>query len=344
MRYLIVLLGVVGLIACTAPVPTTAPDPKNTWETSTVTFQDASVTVQKVSYRSNGLKIYAQVCRPNGNGPYPIVVYNHGGFGGLRDEWNGGFCKSSASHGYILLQSAYRGEDGSEGKIEVCQGEVDDVLRLLEIGRGLPYARSDRAAMLGFSHGGCITTRAVQRGAPVQVMLDFFGPTDWVPEYAFIEEKISQTTDPRAKASYQGLFDITLKALGGTPAQVPDAYAARSATQFPGELTSFAGSVMIVHGVIDAIVPVAQSCDLVKRVGGFSAYHLSTVQALLTTAPAGCETSSLSWSAADPRGDWSGKRYLMVYDGYGHGNGDGGIPKTVLNDALGFLGKKFPPN
>ena len=344
MRHLIVLLVMIGLSACTVPVPTVPPDPQNPWETSTVTFQDANLTIEKISYRSGGLKVYGQVCYPNGKGPYPILVYNHGGFSGLGNDWNGGICKSYAGQGYVVVASSYRGEDGSEGKIEVCQGEVDDVLRLLEIGRGLPYARSDRAAMVGFSHGGCITTRAVQRGAPVQMMIDFFGPTDWVSEFAFVEQKISQTSDPGTKAAYQGLFDLVRNALGGTPKEVPGAYVARSPAQFSSDLASFAGSVMIVHGAIDALVPVAQSCDLVKQVGGFSAYHLSTTQTLLTTASTGCETSSLSWSATDPRGDWGGKRYLMVYDGYGHGNGDGDIPKTVLTDAIGFLAKNFPPN
>ena len=334
----------IGLLGCTAPVPTVPPDPKNPWETSAVTFQDAKITVQKVSYRSNGLKVFGQVCRPNGNGPYPILVYNHGGFGGLGNDWNGDICKSYAGQGYVVMASAYRGEDGSEGRIEVCQGEVDDVLRLLEIGRALPYARSDRAAMLGFSHGGCITTRAVQRGAPVQVMIDFFGPTDWASEFAFVQQQISQTTDPGTKAAYQGLLDIVRNAVGGSPTQIPDAYAARSPAWFSSDLATFAGSVLVIHGVMDALVPVAQSCDLVKRVGGFNAYHLSTTQALLVTAPTRCEASSLLWSTADPRGLWDGKRSLMIYDGYGHGNGDGSIPQTVLTDAIGFLAKKFPPN
>ncbi len=46
-----------------------------------------------------------------------------------------------------------------------------------------PYADPKHAYMSGLSHGGCITTRAVQRGAPVQLAIDMFGPADWAIDY-----------------------------------------------------------------------------------------------------------------------------------------------------------------
>ena len=66
------------------------------------------------------------------------------------------------------MSSEYRGEGGSEGRKEVCLGEVDDVLQMLAIADVQPYVKPDRVLMWGGSHGGCVTLRAIERGAPGQ--------------------------------------------------------------------------------------------------------------------------------------------------------------------------------
>src|SRR5262245_45574824 len=173
--------------------PTTPATPAPlAWESVTRTTDSASLIIEKVAYRSNGLRIFGQVCRPASAGPHPVMVVNHGGFAGLGDEWNGGVCRQTASQlGYVVVESSYRGEDGSEGTIELCLGEVDDVLRMLEIVLAQPYADRRRVVMWGGSHGGCITTRAFQRGAPVHAAVDVFGPTDAAATYAFWQAQVN---------------------------------------------------------------------------------------------------------------------------------------------------------
>ena len=109
-----------------------------------------------------------------------MLISNHGGFAGLPD-WDDpkGFCALAAKAGWVMAESSYRGEDGSDGEIEVCLGEVDDVLAMLEVVRSQSYADPDRIAMLGVSHGGCVTSRAVERGADVDVAAEIAGPADW---------------------------------------------------------------------------------------------------------------------------------------------------------------------
>src|SRR5690349_20713989 len=102
------------------------------WETVDVAFENDAVLTEAVTYRSDGLLIHGQVCRPKGDGPYPVIVYNHGGFQGLGIDPQAGNCVDSATGGYVWIGSSYRGEDGSEGEIEVCLGEVTDVLRMTD--------------------------------------------------------------------------------------------------------------------------------------------------------------------------------------------------------------------
>ena len=331
----IIVLLFLALFACS----NTAPISSGTWLTSSVTFQDSSVVIEKVSYLSTGLKVYGQVCHPANPGSYPILVFAHGGFEGLTTEWNSGACKILGAK-YVMLQPSYRGEDGSEGKIEVCNGEVDDTIEMLKIGQKLPFANRSSVGLIGGSHGGCIVTRAVQRGVAARVVVDMYGPTDWSNENTFLTQKISTITEPSFLKAYQGLLDLLQNAIGGTPTQVPSAYASRSAISSTSALSSFAGSVLIIHGVNDALVPYQQSCNLALQTGGFSSHHVTNLFFTLTTnAPTGCE--ALSFSTLDPRVTWAGKRYFMIYDAYGHGDGDGLMQIAVLKDALDFLAAKL---
>src|SRR5688572_12460801 len=72
------------------------PDGPLTWETADVVFEDADVVTEAVTYRADGLLIAGQVCRPKDAGPYPVIVYNHGGFSGLGIDPMAGTCVDSA--------------------------------------------------------------------------------------------------------------------------------------------------------------------------------------------------------------------------------------------------------
>lgn len=337
MTRIVLVVMMLSLTACfTQATPIIDPTP---WESRQVLFQDSKVIREKVSYRSSNLKIFGQVCHPNRVGTFPVLIWNHGGFDGLK-EGDEKFCEAFAGFGYTFLMSAYRGEDGSEGSVEVCQGEVDDVLKMLELGRQMPFANPDKVVVMGGSHGGCISLRAVQKGAPAQVLVEFYGPSDWVAEYEQIQQLVG-SSDSTKKYVGQFLDSVVTKALGGTPTQVPQPYKDRSAVQKVSSLKNFSGSVLILHGVNDWFVLPGQSCDLVKAIGGFSNFHINAANASDTTAPTGCTSASLTWANANvPRGKWQDKRYLMVYDQMGHG--DGIQYNQALTDSLDFIFAKVP--
>ena len=329
------------LAGCGHDAPQSPTPSPPAWETVERTLADASIVIEKVSYRSQGLRVFGQVCRPVAAGPHPVMVWNHGGFEGLGGEWNGGLCADSARRGYVVVESSYRGEDGSQGAVEVCLGEVSDVLSLLEVALAQPYADRARVVMWGASHGGCITTRAFQRGAPVHAAVDVFGPSEWTTNYAFWREQVAQGSPYRD--AYASLMSTLERAVGGTPERVPEGYAARSPARFAADLARRPEPFMALHGVEDLLVPAAQSCLLAGAAGGFEAYHVSaSPEVVLANAPVGCAGAALTWRAGPrPSPAWPGRRYLLVYDTVGH-NTDGLAGQALILDATTFVITKTP--
>jgi dipeptidyl aminopeptidase/acylaminoacyl peptidase len=292
-----------------------------------------------VSYRSQGLRIYALHCRPKAAGKYKALVYNHGGVSGI-----GGFvasqCAAAVKNGYVVLMSSYRGEDGSEGKIEVCLGEVDDVLALTDIAKALPYVDPQKVVMSGVSHGGCITTRAVQRGASVKVATDIFGPKDWAADYAYWKKQVADGSPD--SASLTGLVQVLEAATGGTPDTKADEYAKRSPISFIAELDAFPGAYMAVHGGKDVLVTVKDTCRTAAVANGMKSYHLNGALAVVTSEPPGCEGTNVTWLAGPkPSPAWPDARYAVIYDEAAHeiGSASG---QAMFADTLFYLVAKVP--
>jgi len=278
------------------------------WESAATTTDDGSIVIQRVTYRSAGMKIVGQVCRPAGEGPFPMIVENHGGVTGLPD-WNGGSCAAAARAGYVQIESSFRGQDGSDGFIELCGGEVDDALNMLAIARQMPEVDPDRVVMWGTSLGGCITTRALQSGVKVKAAASVFGITNMRAEYNFWRTQIATGAGPTVQ--YQMLVGLAHSGIGGTPEDFPEEYQERSPIEHLGDLPAGVPFLM-AHGVEDQLVPPSQSCDLAHRLT-ISGHHYDEQHRLLSTTPDGCESM---WTASTaPITGWPATRYLLVYDG-----------------------------
>lgn len=82
--------------------------------------------VRAVTYTSAGRQLKAWMMQPNGPGPYPALVYLHGGFAfGLSDL---DVCRPFLNEGFVVLAPSYRGENGNPGNFELMAGEVDDAV------------------------------------------------------------------------------------------------------------------------------------------------------------------------------------------------------------------------
>ena len=229
--------------------------------------------------------------------------------------------------------SSYRGEDGSEGSVEVCLGEVDDALAMMSIVRAKPYADTAHVGLLGGSHGGCILLRSLARGADVVAAADLFGVTDWAAADTFWHGQLTTGTHPELASVYQSLIATVEGAAGGTPASAPAAYAARSPISAP---LATPAPLWIGHGVDDLLVPASGSCGLAGAAGGVTSLHVTDVNGTVTqAAPPGC--AALAWSAGPlPRPAWPASRYLVEYDGAGHALANP-VEQEMEGDALAFL-------
>lgn len=311
-------------------------------------------------YTVQGNTVYALLCYPTSAGPHKAMIINHGGYGPVTDADRLGFCMTNANSGWVTAMSIYRGEevqvvtpDGtldvrSGGNIELCLGEVTDVMRLTELVRARPDVDAANVLMWGHSHGGCVTERAVERGAQVKAAVALSGPTEFASWYA-AAPGLPIMLGP-------GVYsDLTPKpGPWAYPTTDPMPYMWRSAADFPNDLKIRSNvKMLILQGDVDPTVPPAQSCNLANaawtttsvnfHVGGSGVGHGPN----LTTAPAGCEaftapTGSLSWSGgAIPYGSWPSNRYLIVYDYANHGTIlDPG--KQAFQDFADFVATEFP--
>jgi len=146
---------------------------------------------ETVFYPSGKLKIEAYVYKPEGSGPFPVVIYNHGSRM-ERDREETPFVYVGhmlTVSGYVVLVPERRGYGKSDGKtfgeavgedrgerfVRRVQEETDDVLAAAEFVKTLPYADSVRMGVMGWSFGGIASVFAASRSDRFRVVIDQAG-------------------------------------------------------------------------------------------------------------------------------------------------------------------------
>jgi dienelactone hydrolase len=118
-----------------------------------------------IDYPSDGLTITGVMQIPAGDGPFPVIVMNHGFFSRSVYITGDGTDRASAflaQQGYITLASDYR----SWGNSDVAEslfysGLVIDVINLINAIPSIPEADPDRIGMWGHSMGGGVTMKVL---------------------------------------------------------------------------------------------------------------------------------------------------------------------------------------
>jgi dipeptidyl aminopeptidase/acylaminoacyl peptidase len=128
-----------------------------------------------VSYKSDGLKIYALLTVPTGTVPrspkgeigWPVIVFNHGYIPPAEyktTEKYIAYTDAFSSNGYIVFKSDYRGHGISEGTPdypEYSPAYTIDILNAISSIKKLNNVDVNRIGMWGHSMGGSVTLRAM---------------------------------------------------------------------------------------------------------------------------------------------------------------------------------------
>ncbi len=125
-----------------------------------------SVTAERITYLSDGLKVKGYLVYPKTPGRYPGIIYNRGGnkeFGKITSFKVAFVMGRVAAMGYVVGGSQYRGNDGGEGHEEFGGKDVDDVLNMVPLLKSLPDVDSSRLGIFGWSRGGMMTYLTLMR-------------------------------------------------------------------------------------------------------------------------------------------------------------------------------------
>jgi dienelactone hydrolase len=166
----------------------------------------APIAPQTVEFLSGNLHLKAFLWKPNGPGPFPAVVFNHGS-GGPDATHTAGIPITQAAerlapvfvkHGYAFffpfrrgqglsadqapfIQDVLQREEAEKGKearehlkfVLMTTEQLDDVLAALAFLRTLPDIDRHRVAVSGHSFGGQLTLLAAERDAGARATVTF---------------------------------------------------------------------------------------------------------------------------------------------------------------------------
>ena len=202
------------------------------------------VTLKKWVYKSDGLKVHGELYLPEGKKKLPLVVFNHDGIHGISREHRLSSIRL-AKAGFVVFSPSYRGEDGSQGMIEIAKGEVNDVLNVLPLLEKHPRVAKDKIALVGASHGALISFLAASRVDRFKAVVSAYGVTDIYKWYSYLKRSGKLGKDP-----------ITIRTYGLGPKKRPESFRIRNAVSVAKNIQC---PVLILQGSQDEIVPEEQA-------------------------------------------------------------------------------------
>ena len=306
--------------------------------------------------------VFAHVAPESPDEVPPVLIYNHGGTSLNEAEQLAALV--FATGGYTVLASHYRGGEGSlsEGEIEGCLGEIDDVNVLAEL--AAQHQPAGRRGFLGGSHGGCVTLGAVLRGGNVHAAVAAAPGTDAARRYVWSRELLANNdfvANCEERVCDRACSDrnfIAGELVGGFEAawgelpdwrssdyncddanvtsiseawegreEIRDEVCARSPLSYVSELGDNHPDLMVAHGETDQFVRVEESCEFVGAVGDFATYRITADGSAASPEDNVC-SGYTELSAAPPAPGFPGNRVFVTFESLDHGN----LPRAAVDE------------
>lgn len=155
--------------------------------------QRPSLAWEKVWIPAGEIRLEANVVKPAGKGPFPVVIISHGSTGKgrfpatqtLRPEFVG---SEFLRHGFAVVAPMRRGRGESGGSYNEpydcdaglsemgLKNAIEDTGHVVEYVRKLPYADASRMVLAGHSRGGILSVAyASQRPGVARAVVNFVG-------------------------------------------------------------------------------------------------------------------------------------------------------------------------
>jgi carboxymethylenebutenolidase len=147
--------------------------------------QQAPFHKERVTFKNGNLSLVGYVYRPDGQGPFPTVIWNHGSEPKPGARQFDAVANIFVPAGYAVFTPVRRGQGGSEGKyivdtIDVLRArrdgsalaatvkfleteQLDDQLAGLAYAKTLPFVDQTKLVVAGCSFGGIQTLLAAER-------------------------------------------------------------------------------------------------------------------------------------------------------------------------------------
>ena len=208
--------------------------------------RERGVEVRQWTYRSHGMAVKGLLFLPPiaPGSKKPVVIFSHDGISGISKEHRLSSLRL-ANAGFVVFAPSYRGEDGSDGIVEVAKGEIEDVLAAIKLMHEVPEADTDRIALAGASHGALISFLAAARNPDIKAVVAAYGVMD-----------IYRWWDYLSRAGKVGGDEVTRRTYGDGPESRPQSFAIRNAVAVAPQINC---PVLILQGKKDDIVPWEQA-------------------------------------------------------------------------------------
>lgn len=212
-----------------------------------------SFTRYQIAFPSDGLRVSGFMNVPVGDGPFPVVILNHGYMPPESYElltYTTKYADALASAGFLVIHPSFRNHRGSDtGENPFRIGYARDVLHLIPMAQRLPQADGKPVGMWGHSMGGGVTLRVMTLTDQVRAAVLYGSMSgDEAKNY----EAIMRWSN--GAAAREGSLP--------EPPSNSELYAAISPLNYVEQITA---AMAIHHGVLDDQVPFGWSQELAQR-------------------------------------------------------------------------------